>query len=117
MRLIYAIDQWAFIAAVLGYGARYLNRCGPVLRYLTLGVFPFYIVHQTVIVVVAHHLAGLKLPQPLEAGLVIAATFAGCFAAYELARRAGWLGLLLGVRPASRRTVRSVALKWRGRSA
>jgi hypothetical protein len=103
MRLVYAIDQWAFIVAILGYGARYLNRGGPLLRYLTLGVFPFYIVHQTVIVVVAHHLAALSLPQPVEAGLVIAATFAGCLAAYEVARRLGWLGQLLGVRPVSRR--------------
>ena len=79
MRLIYAIDQWAFIAAVLGYGARYLNRGGPWLRYLTLGVFPFYIVHQTVIVVAAHNLAAWKLPQPLEAGLVKEA----CGAAFQ----------------------------------
>ena len=104
MRLVYALDQWAFIVAILGYGARYLNRSGPVLRYLTVGVFPFYIVHQTIIVVAAHNLAAWNLPQPLEAGLVIAATFAGCFAAYELARRAGWLGLLLGVKPTPRRS-------------
>jgi len=104
MRLVYALDQWAFIVAILGYGARYMNRSGPVLRYLTVGVFPFYIVHQTVIVVAAHNLAAWNLPQPLEAGLVIAATFAGCFAAYELARRAGWLGLLLGVKPTPRRS-------------
>lgn len=93
----------AFIVAILGYGARCLNRGGPVLRYLTVGVFPFYIVHQTIIVVVAHNLSSLGLPQPLEAGLVIVATFAGCFAAYEAARRAGWLGLWLGVQPMSRR--------------
>ena len=104
MRLVYALDQWAFIVAILGYGARYMNRSGPVLRYLTVGVFPFYIVHQTIIVVAGHNLAAWNLPQPLEAGLVIAATFAGCFAAYELARRAGWLGLLLGVKPTPRRS-------------
>lgn len=102
MRLIYAVDQWAFIVAVLGYGARYLNRGGPVLRYLTVGVFPFYIMHQTITVVAAHHLAPLGLPLPLEAGLLIAATFLGCFATYEAARRLGWLGLLLGVRPGPR---------------
>ncbi|SFS70445.1 acyltransferase family protein [Brevundimonas viscosa] len=102
MRLVYAADQWAFIVAILGFGARWLNRGGPVLRYLTIGVFPFYIVHQTVIVVVGHHLADLGLPLFAEATLLIAATFAGCFLAYELARRTGWLGLLLGVRPARR---------------
>lgn len=102
MRGVYAVDQWAFIVAVLGYGARYLNRGGPVLRYLTVGVFPFYIMHQTITVVAAHHLAPLGLPLPLEAGLLIAATFLGCFATYEIARRLGWLGLLLGVRPGPR---------------
>ena len=50
MRGVYAADQWAFIVAILGFGARHLNRGGPMLHYLTIGVFPFYIVHQTVIV-------------------------------------------------------------------
>jgi hypothetical protein len=99
MRVVYAVDQWVWIAAILGYGARYLNRGGPVLRYLSVGVFPFYIVHQTVIILAAWYLMPLNLPLPVEAGLVIAATFAACFAAYEIARRLGWLGLLLGVRP------------------
>lgn len=99
MRVVYSADQWVWIAAILGYGARYLNRGGPVLRYLSVGVFPFYIVHQTVIIVAAWHLMPLKLPLGVEALLVITATFAACFLAYEVARRLGWLGLLLGVRP------------------
>lgn len=99
MRVVYAVDQWVWIAAILGYGARYLNRGGPLLRYLSAGVFPFYIVHQTAIIVAAWYLMPLRLPLAAEAGLVMAATFAACFLAYEIARRLGWLGLLLGVRP------------------
>lgn len=99
MRGVYAVDQWAWIAAILGYGARYLNRGGPVLRYLSAGVFPFYIVHQTAIIVAAWYLMPLRLPLALEAGLVIAATFTTCFLTWEIARRLGWFGLLLGVRP------------------
>ena len=105
MRVVYALDQWAFIVAILGFGARWLNRGGPVLRYLTVGVFPFYIVHQTVTVVAGHHLAKPGLPVATEAGVLIAATFAGCFLAYEVARRIGWLGLLLGVRPERTRSL------------
>ncbi|MDY6924256.1 MAG: acyltransferase family protein [Pseudomonadota bacterium] len=99
MRAVYAVDQWTWIAAILGYGARYLNRGGPVLRYLGAGVFPFYIVHQTAIIVAAWYLMPLRLPLAVEAGLVIAATFAACFLAWEIARRLGWFGLLLGVKP------------------
>ncbi|WP_339870892.1 acyltransferase family protein [uncultured Brevundimonas sp.] len=99
MRVVYGIDQWTFMAAVLGYGARYLTRGGPVLRYLTVGVFPFYIVHQTVIITTAHYLMPLNLPLSAEAGLVLGATLAGCLLTYEVARRIGWFGLLLGVKP------------------
>ena len=73
-----------------------------VLRYLTVRLFPFYIVHQTVTVVAGHHLAKLGLPVAIEAGTLIAVTFAGCFLAYEAARRLGWAGLLLGVKPERR---------------
>lgn len=99
MRVVYAVDQWTWIAAILGYGARYLNRGGPLLRYLSVGVFPFYIVHQTAIIVLAWHLMPLSLPLAVEVLLVIGGTFATCFLAYEVARRIGWFGLLLGVRP------------------
>jgi hypothetical protein len=99
MRLVYAVDQWAWIAAILGYGARYLNRGGPVLRYLSVGVFPFYIVHQTAIILAAWYLMPLNLPLGAEAALIVAATFCACFLGYEVARQLGWFGLLLGVRP------------------
>jgi glucans biosynthesis protein C len=102
MRGVYAIDQWAFIACILGYGARYLTRATPLLRYLSIGVFPFYIAHQTIIVTAGHHLAKLGLPLGTEAGLIIAITALGCWLTYEIARRIGWFGLLLGVRPKPR---------------
>ena len=103
MRLAYAADQWAFIVAILGFGGRWLNRGGPVLRYLTVGVFPFYIVHQTVIVVAGHHLARLGLPVGAEAAALVSITVLGCAVTYEVARRAGVFGLLLGVMPSGGR--------------
>lgn len=101
----FVLDQWCAIAAVLGFGARHLTRGGPVLTYLTLGVFPFYIVHQTVIVVAAHNLARLGLPQGLEAAVLIAMTFGACFATYEIVRRVGFLRPLFGLRREPSRVV------------
>lgn len=98
MRLVYAIDQWCAIAAILGFGARHLTRGGPVLSYLTLGVFPFYIVHQTVIVVVGHYLAKAGLDQGLEAAILVGVTFVACFATYEFVRRVGALRPLFGLK-------------------
>ncbi|WP_211108022.1 acyltransferase family protein [Niveispirillum cyanobacteriorum] len=97
-RAAYAIEQWAMILAVLGFARQHFNRSTPLLRYLSVGVFPFYIIHQTLIVVVGHHLTPLNLPVAAESLLLIATTVAGCFATYELARRVKLLGPLLGVR-------------------
>jgi peptidoglycan/LPS O-acetylase OafA/YrhL len=98
MRFVYTTDTWCAIAAILGFGAKHLNRETPALRYLTLGVFPFYLVHQTLIVVLAHNLAKLALPQALEATILIALTFAGCFATYELVRRIPGVRILFGLK-------------------
>ncbi|MCF8504350.1 MAG: acyltransferase family protein [Caulobacter sp.] len=98
MRVVYAVDQWCAIAAILGFGARHLTRGGPVLTWLTLGVFPFYIVHQTVIVVVGHHLAKVGMNQALEAAILIAATFGACLLTYEVARRVPLLRPLFGLK-------------------
>ena len=98
MRFVHATDAWCAIVAILGFGAKHLNRGGPALRYLTLGVFPFYLVHQTLIVVMAHHLAKLDLPQPLEAAILIVLTFVGCFATYETVRRIPGVRILFGLK-------------------
>jgi hypothetical protein len=99
MRLVFAVQQWSGIVAALGFGAKHLTRGGPALRYLTLGVFPFYLVHQTIIVVAGHHLARLALPLVLEGVILVAITGAGCWATYEIARRAGPLSLWFGLKP------------------
>lgn len=97
-RFAYAVEQWAMILAILGFARRHLNRSTPLLRYLSVGVFPFYIIHQTLIVVIGHHLTSLNLPVVIESLLIVALTVAGCLLTYELARRIRVLGPLLGVR-------------------
>jgi len=47
---------WGWVLALVGYGKRYLNRRHKVLNYLNQAVYPFYILHQTVIVVLAYYI-------------------------------------------------------------
>jgi glucans biosynthesis protein C len=102
---VYALDQWAWMAAILAWGRRLLSgRDGPVRRYLTEAVFPFYIAHQTVIVLAGFHLTRLGWPAPTEATAVIALTVLACFATYELVRRVQVLRPLFGLKPALRTT-------------
>lgn len=98
-RVVYAIDQWASIAAVLGFARQWSPGDSAARRYLTEAVFPFYIVHQTAIVVMAHHLKPIGLAPAVEGPLLIAATFAVCFASFELVRRVAWARPLFGLAP------------------
>ena len=50
------IIAWGWVLALVGYGKHYLNRKPVILNYLNQAVYPFYILHQTVIVLVAYYI-------------------------------------------------------------
>ena len=97
MRIAWAANQWAAIVAILGFARRLAPGDSPALRYLSQAIFPVYILHQTLIVVLAHHLRPLAMPQAAEGALLVGATFALSFAAYELIRRIRPLRPLFGL--------------------
>ncbi len=47
---------WGWVLALVGYGKHYLNRTHKSLNYLNQAVYPFYILHQTVIVLIAYYI-------------------------------------------------------------
>ena len=47
---------WSWVLALVGYGKKYLNRKHKILDYLNQAVYPFYILHQTVIVVLVYYI-------------------------------------------------------------
>lgn len=96
--IAYGFYQWLCIVAVLGFARRWLNRDSPARRYLTDAIFPYYIVHQTALILIAHGLQGSGLPAFAEAGIVIAGTAAVCVATYEMVRRIAILRPLFGLR-------------------
>jgi len=99
--MAYGCYQWLGIVAVLGFGRRWLNRDSAIRRYLTDAIFPYYIVHQTAIIMIAHALHGRDLPAWLEACIVIAGTAAACVLTYEVVRRITILRPLFGLRPSA----------------
>lgn len=101
LRILWGVMEWAAIAATLGYARSWNPKDSPLLRYLTVAIFPFYILHQTVIVVLAHNLKSLHIAPVFEGPLLIAATFALCLLGYEIIRRVRWLCPLFGLKRAS----------------
>ena len=104
----YGCYQWLAIVAVLGFARRHFTADGPVRRYLTDAIFPYYIVHQTAIIMIAHALHGSGLSAGAEAAIVIAGTALACAATYEIARRIALLRPLFGLRVAASTSARPI---------
>ena len=102
-RVAYALDTWCAIVAALGFARQWNPADSRARRYLTEAIFPFYIVHQTAIVLLAHFMKPLGLRPLVEGPLLIAATVAICFASFEIVRRVGWMRPLFGLAPAAAR--------------
>jgi len=60
-RVLRSLSSWSWILALLGFGRRHLNVNRPLLKYATEAVYPWYILHQTVIVMIGYHVAGWNL--------------------------------------------------------
>ena len=59
--LLYCIAQISIALALIGYFGKYLNYDHPWRRKLNEAVYPFYILHQTVILVLAFSLRGFEM--------------------------------------------------------
>ncbi len=94
-----ALYAWNALLAILGYAAAWLNRPRRWMPYANQAVYPWYILHQSLIVPLAALLIPLALPGPVEAALVLAGTIVGCALIHHLiVLRIRWLQPLFGVR-------------------
>lgn len=98
MRVIQTVYWWTALLALLAWGCHALNRPWPGLRYATEAVYPWYILHQSLIVLAAFWLIPLGLGPVWEPLLVLGITVAGCLLLHELViRRTRWLRPLFGL--------------------
>jgi hypothetical protein len=103
--------SWTMIPVAFGLAERFLNRDHKWRQPLAQAVFPAYIVHQTVIVLV-----GWQLSQAGVVGLPafliqLGAVGAGCFLAWRLARLSPSAGMLMGMpgKRSGRRSAKELA--------
>lgn len=105
-RLGYAALQWSAIVAALGFAMQHWNHDHRWRATVAEAVFPVYLLHQTVIILLAWALRPRGLAPVVEAPLLIAGTAVVCGAGYLVATRLGplrpWFGLApRAVRPAA----------------
>ena len=91
------VQGWATIVALLGVADRYWNHDHPKRAMLAEAVFPFYIIHQTIIVVVGWYLLQERVAALPSFLILLAATVTGCWLFYAIGRSIGWLRPLIGL--------------------
>lgn len=95
--LLWSANSWLWMLCVIAWGQTWFTRSNPVIRYLNSGVFCFYILHQTLIIVFAYWLTPLTLGGFFEPLGVIVLTALGCWMLFELIKPIPGLRVLFGI--------------------
>ncbi|AKA34701.1 acyltransferase family protein [Flagellimonas lutaonensis] len=80
---IKVVNIWSWILVLFAYSAKYLNRPSKRLSYANRSVYPFYILHQTVTIVIAYFLMDLEWGLFPKAILLIVGTFGISWLIYD----------------------------------
>ena len=94
-----ALCAWCWIIALLGLGSRYLNFNNRFLGYATEAILPFYILHQTIILIIGFFVVQWSLSIAPKYFIISTTSFVVIMALYELlVRRINVLRFLFGMR-------------------
>jgi hypothetical protein len=99
--LIKTTNLWAWILTIFAFAAIRLNHNSPNLAYANRAVYPFYILHQTITLIIGLFIYQLPWNFVTKASILTLGTFGGCFLLYEfLIRRIKWLHPVFGLKRA-----------------
>ncbi len=93
------IATWMSILAILGLGARFLERKSPALAYSNEAVLPFYILHQPFLLIIGYFVVRWDMPVLAKYLIIGSLAFVAIMAVYEFAvRRLPALRFLFGMK-------------------
>jgi len=99
----HAIYGWSALLSILAFAAVWLNKPWPWLPVANRAVYPWYILHQSLIVPLAYLVISWNLPGPIEALSVLFGTALGCaLIVHLLILKRSMLWPLFGVEAAAR---------------
>ena len=96
--VIYSLDLMIWILTALAWSFGLLNRPSPRLNYYSEAVYPYYILHQTVIIVLGFEITQFQLGPVFEPLTIVFATFIICGFSFEVIRRVDLLRPLFGLK-------------------
>lgn len=102
---LFPINAWAWIFTFIGYGKRYLNKKHPIQNYINEAIYPFYILHQTIIVIVVFYVIRTGEPVLNKFMFTFITSFALVMCIYHLfIRPYAVMRFLFGMKPKKKKT-------------
>lgn len=83
MSIIRVLNMWCWILTVFAYSSKYLNKESKVLRYRNQAVYPFYILHQTIILFIGYLLMDNSLHYMWKFIIMVIGTFGSSWLIFE----------------------------------
>lgn len=103
--------SWFTVITVIAFGQHYLNRPHPWLRHFNEGLYPFYILHQTVIIVIGYYICQLSMSIFWKFWSVSLLTLISCLLIYfVLIRPFSVVRIFFGMKPKKVAAKAAVAL-------
>jgi hypothetical protein len=94
-----AVNAWSWILVIIGYAATYLNKPSRTLSYANEAVYPFYILHQTIIIALGFYLRNVEMCFVAKFSIMLIGTFGITWLIYEFGiRRFTWIRPLFGMK-------------------
>ncbi len=93
-----AVNTWSWVMAILCLGSRYLTGTNRFLKYSNEAVLPFYIFHQTVIIVIGFYVIQWNVSILVKYLIISSLSFATIMTLYEIVKRFNVLRILFGMR-------------------
>lgn len=97
-QLVRSVQLWGTMIGLVGIANRFLDRDHRWRPILAEAVFPLYIIHQTIILVVGYWLLGTPTGALSRFLILVVATLGGSWLFYLGGRRISWLRPLIGLR-------------------
>ncbi|EPJ52919.1 MAG: acyltransferase [Osedax symbiont Rs2] len=91
--------KWSWIALIIGFAKKYLNHTNNTQKYCNELIYPFFILHQTVLIIIGYNVIDWGASGPVEYLAVVAGSFILCGLLYELViKRVNILRVLFGLK-------------------
>jgi len=98
--VVYSIIRWSAVVFLLSLGARYLNFSNKFLAYSNEAVLPFYLFHQTIILIAGWFILPLAISGLAKFALIVVIAFPTILILYEVfVRRINFTRFLFGMLP------------------